>query len=505
MADPVLTTMGLTKRFGPVQALSEVDFTLERGELHALLGVNGAGKSTFIKVLSGVYTRDAGVVTVDGRSVDFRTPADAIASGIAAVQQHPELVPDLNGYENIFLGREGARRGLLSRVDPEELKRRGDELLARFPIAIDLGRPVGGLSAVVREIVAVLQALSRTGIRVLILDEPTSTLTEVEKVALFRMIATLKSSGIAIIYITHRLEEVLQVADRLTVFRGGRLIATKVVAEAASQRLSLAELMLGESVGHVFPPKRAAPGDGEPILFEVDGLRSAGRFDDVRFSVRRGEIVGIFGLVGSGLDELSKAMFGVMPADGGQIRVEGRPVAVTSPQRALEAGLFLVPGDRRSEGLTLARSTIFNTTIAKLGKASTPFGLLRWRANRRRTRALADQVALTPPLLDRPVAGFSGGNQQKIVVAKGLFTEAKVYLFVEPTIGVDIGARAKLYALMRGLADKAAVVVMSTDCDEVFGLVDRSFALYKGRQVSAPSASIGREQLLTAGMMGRPA
>lgn len=503
MADPVLATTGLSKRFGPVQALSAVDFTLESGELHALLGVNGAGKSTFIKILSGVYTKDAGDVVIAGKAVDFRTPADSIASGVAAVQQHPELVPDLNGYENIFLGREGGRRGFFARVDATELKRRGDELLARFPIAIDLSRPVESLSAVEREIVAVLQALSRDGIRVLILDEPTSTLTEVEKVALFRMIATLKKSGIAIIYITHRLEEVLQIADRLTVFRGGQLIATMTVAEANAQHLSLAELMLGESMGHIFPPKLPGPADGQPILFEVDGLRSAGHFDEVRFDVRRGEIVGIFGLVGSGLDELSKAIFGAEPSDTGTLKVEGTPITVSSPRQALQKGLFLVPGDRRSEGLNLTRSTIFNTTVAKLGRAANPFGLLRRRANRTRTRSLAEEVALTPPLLDRPVGSFSGGNQQKIVVAKGLFTEAKVYIFVEPTIGVDIGARAKLYALMRGLASKAAVVVMSTDCDEVFGLADRSFALYKGRQVSEPSASISREQLLTAGMMGR--
>ena len=502
MADIVLRTTGLTKHFGSVHALTDVDSTLERGEIHALLGVNGAGKSTFIKILSGVYSKTSGDIEIDGAPVAFQTPRDAIDHGIATVQQHPELIPDLDGYQNIFLGREGGRPGLFRRIDHAALRRRGDALLARFPVDIDLSKPVGSLSAVEREIVAVLQALSHSDIRVMILDEPTSTLTEIEKGVLFRMMAALKASGIAIVYITHRLEEVVELADRFTVFRGGRRIVTMDAAEVRDRSLSIAELMLGEALEDVYPPKRSEPATGTPA-FEVRGLRLEGAFEPVDFEVRHGEIVGIFGLVGSGLDELSKSMFGVEPEHTGEIKVGGRAVEPRSPREALAAGIFLVPGDRRSEGLTLTQNSVFNIKLAGLDRASGPLGLLRGGANRRRARELASIVSLTPPNLDLPVSGFSGGNQQKIVVAKGLFTEAAVYVFVEPTIGVDIGARSRLYALIRDLAERAAVVVMSTDCDEVHGLSDRSFALYKGRQIGAASATVTRNELLNAGIMGR--
>lgn len=502
MTDVVLRTIGLTKRFGSVKALSDVDFSLEKGEIHALLGVNGAGKSTFIKILSGVYSKTSGDIEINGTPVTFQGPRDAIDHGIATVQQHPELIPDLDGYQNIFLGREGTKPGLLSRINHTELRRRGDALLARFPVEIDLSRPVGALSAVEREIVAILQALSHSDIRVMILDEPTSTLTELEKGVLFRVMATLKAAGIAIIYITHRLEEVVELADRFTVFRGGCRIATMNASEVQAKSLSLAELMLGEALDHIYPPKRSAPAVGAPA-FEVRGLKVTGAIENVTLDVRHGEIVGVFGLVGSGLDELSKAVFGAEHVAAGEIRVSDRLVAPRSPREALKAGIFLVPGDRRAEGLTLSQNSIFNIKLAALDRASGPLGLLKRGANRRHAKDLATTVALSPPNLDLPVSGFSGGNQQKIVVAKGLFTEAQVYIFVEPTIGVDIGARSRLYALMRELAERAAVIVMSTDCDEVYGLSDRCFALYKGRQIGAPSPTTTRNELLTAGIMGR--
>lgn len=336
----------------------------------------------------------------------------------------------------------------------------------------------------------------------MILDEPTSTLTEVEKGVLFRMMAALKASGIAILYITHRLEEVIEIADRFTVFRGGRRIATMDAADIQSKDLSLAELMLGESVGHIFPPRPTCPPSGA-VALSVRKLRRPGVFDGVDFEVRHGEIMGIFGLVGSGLDELSKALFGVDRAESGTIVIDGQEVRSRSPREALKNGIFLVPGDRRAEGLTLTQSSVFNIKLADLDRASGPLGLLRRRGNRRRARELAAEVALTPPNLDRPVSSFSGGNQQKIVIAKGLFTEAKVYIFVEPTVGVDIGARSKLYALMRSLAERAAVIVMSTDCDEVHGLADRSFALYKGRQIAPAAGAMSRNDLLTAGPIGQ--
>ncbi|MCB1354861.1 MAG: sugar ABC transporter ATP-binding protein [Rhodobacteraceae bacterium] len=500
MALPALTATSMTKRFGPFVALHDIDFSLEPGEIHALLGVNGAGKSTFIKILSGIHVKDGGRIELAGREVHFHSPQDAIRAGIATVQQHPELVPDISGYENIFLGRESEGGSLFARMDRKALERRGQALLKRFPVEIDLSRKVGEMPAVEREIVAILQALAGEHIRVLILDEPTSTLTEVEKDILFRLMANLRESGIAIIYITHRLDEVYEIADRFSVFRGGRRVATVAVTEAREKRLSLAELMLGETLGEVFPEKNAAPSRGEAVL-EVRGLARAGAFEDLTFTARRGEILGVFGLVGSGIDELSKVLFGAMPPDRGAMRLLGHEASFASPSEALARGIFLVPGDRRSEGLTLSRSSIFNMTLAKLDKASRRGGLMRRPDNLRAARRLAEEVTLQPPDIGAPVGRFSGGNQQKVVIAKGLYTEAELYIFVEPTVGVDIGARSRIYGLMRELSRKAAVIVMSTDCDEVFGLADRTIALYRGKRVPAPE-DMPRGDLLMAGILG---
>ncbi|MGQ3214243.1 sugar ABC transporter ATP-binding protein [Shinella sp.] len=501
MTAPALRARAISKRFGPVNALSDVDFVLEAGEVHALLGVNGAGKSTFIKILSGVYRKDEGTIEVGGETIDCRNPKEAIQHGIATVQQHPELVADFSGYENIFLGREAARPGLFLRIERSDLTRRADALLARFPVEIDLSKAVAEMSAVERETVAILQALAGDGIRILILDEPTSTLTEVEKTVLFRLINTLREGGISVLYITHRLEEVMEIADRLSVFRGGRMVGTMTVADVRDRDLSLAELMLGEALDHVFPAKADASALGEEVL-AVRGLTSHNAFSNIGFDLRRGEILGIFGLVGSGADELAKVLFGALPADAGSVAIKGRRIAPRSPREALKEGIFLVPGDRRVEGLALTESSIFNITLGNLNRASGIAGILKRSGNRRASAEFAARLGLSPPNLAMPVSGFSGGNQQKIVVAKGLFADADVYIFVEPTVGVDIGARAKLYGLMRELSRSAGVIVMSSDCDEVHGIADRTFALYKGRQVAAPAGLQTRNQLLMAGIMG---
>ena len=500
MAEPVLRMIDIDKRFGPVAALTAANFTLERGEIHALLGVNGAGKSTLVKILSGVYVKDAGTIEINGRLAELSDPGSAIEQGIASVQQHPELVGDLSGYENIFLGQEGAKPGLFRRIDRAAIGQRTKALLQRFPIAIDLSAPVAKLQPVEKEIVAVLHALRRSDIKVLILDEPTSTLTRVEKVQLFEMMRTLKAAGVAIVYITHRLEEVFEIADRFTVFRGGRNVATLSSAEAARRDVSIPQLMLGGTLDALYPEKNAAGSTGE-VLLEARNLSHASGFRDVNFSLRRGEVLGVFGLVGSGIDELAKTLFGAARPVDGELRLKGERVTLRGPRDALRRGIFLIPGDRRTEGLVLSRNVTFNTTLAHLGRASW-FGWLRFRRNRGAVGRLAKQVDLSPPHLWRIASAFSGGNQQKIVVAKGLFRQAETYIFVEPTVGVDVGARAKLYALIRDLSSTAGVIVMSSDCDEVFGLSDRVMALYRGRMPFGPGRDHTRDQLLAAGIMG---
>jgi ABC-type sugar transport system ATPase subunit len=500
MATPILSVRGLDKRFGPVAALASVDFALEAAEIHALLGVNGAGKSTFVKILSGVYLKDAGSIAINGAAVEFSGERDAISAGITSVQQHPELIGDLSGYENIFLGQETDKPGLFRRIDHPMMRRRAQSLLERFAIAIDLTAPVSSLQPVEKEIIAILHALYRSDMKVLILDEPTSTLTRVEKVKLFELMRSLKASGVAIIYIPHRLEEVFEVADRFTVFRAGRNVATFTAEEASRRQISIPRLMLEGELGDLYPPKRAQP-PGE-MLLEVASLTDAKAYHAVSFHLRRGEILGIFGLVGSGIDELAKTLFGVTKPISGEIRLKSKRVVLSGARDALRRGIFLVPGDRRAEGLVLTRNVTFNVTLANLGRASWFGGLLRFGRNRRLTADLAERIDLNPPHLWRIASKFSGGNQQKIVVAKGLFRQAETYIFVEPTIGVDIGARAKLYALIRELSKKAGVIVLSSDCDEVYGLSDRVMALYKGRVPADGGVPVTRDQLLSAGIMG---
>ena len=498
--DTILDARGIEKRFGDVLALDQVDFDLKRGEIHALLGVNGAGKSTLIKILSGVHAKTGGTITIGGEAFELGTPRAAIEAGIAVVQQHPELVPDLTGAENIFLGQEARKPGLFRRLDRSDIAERARLLLQRFPIAIDLNARLADMPPVEREIVAILHALRLQDARILILDEPTSTLTEREKGSLFAMMRTLQASGIAIIYITHRLEEVFEIADRFTVFRGGRNVATMTVAAAKAGRVSIPNLMLNEVAGETFPP-RGTLSDGE-IILEARSLTAVGVFNKLSFQARRGEILGIFGLVGSGADEVSKTLFGATAADSGEILLRGKKQSFRSPADALAKGIFLVPGDRRTEGLTMDEDAIFNMTLSNLGRASYG-GLMRFSKNRQAARALMQRVDLQPLKLGRPLRKFSGGNQQKVVIAKGLYRKADVYIFVEPTVGVDIGARAKIYALMRELSEEAAVIVMSSDCDEVHGVADRTVALYKGNAMGQPSREMTLDQLLHAGIMGR--
>jgi ribose transport system ATP-binding protein len=500
MSTPVLRMTGIEKRFGSVTALSSVAFSLERGEIHALVGVNGAGKSTLVKILSGVYSKDAGLIEIDGQAVEIADPGDAIERGIASVQQHPELVGDISGYENIFLGQEGRKPGLFQRMDRNGMVRRAEALLTRFPIDADLAAPVAKLSAVEREIIAVLHALRRNDAKVLILDEPTSTLTTVEKVQLFAMMRALKAAGVAIVYITHRLEEVFEIADRFTVFRNGKNVATYTSAEAARENVSIPRLMLEGELGDLYPAKNGdRPGE---VLLEVRDLGRAHKFSGVNFNLRRGEIIAVFGLVGSGIDELAKTLFGALQPHNGEIFLKGKPVRLAGPRDALQRGIFLVPGDRRTEGLVMTRNVTFNSTLAHLTRASWLGGIMRFRANRRTVADLGSQVDLQPPHLWRAASAFSGGNQQKIVVAKGLFRQGETYLVMEPTVGVDVGARAKLYALIRKLSESAGVIVLSSDCDEAFGLGDRVMALYKGRVSSQLSRSTTRDQLLAAGITG---
>ena len=498
----ILDMTGISKRFGSVVALDRVNFSVVSGEIHALLGVNGAGKSTLVKIISGLYSPDHGELRLEGEVKRIQSPRDAIDCGIATVQQHPELVGDLSGYENIFLGQEGERHGLFDRVDRRAMSRRAQQLLERFPIEIDLTTKIRRMEVVEREIVAILHALKQDHIRLLILDEPTSTLTHREAEKLFEVMRTLKKSGIGIIFITHRLEEVFEVADRVTVFRDGRSVSTFATADGAHDEASISRLMLQEDMGELYPEKGDRVGmHAEPTL-EAKSLSLDGAFQDVDLALRPGEIVGGFGLVGSGIEALAMTLYGAQQPSSGQVIIRGKPMRLAQPRDALRRGVFLIPGDRKTEGLTLSKNVTFNATLASLGRASLPGGLLRRARNNATVAEILEGLELRPPQLWRKAREFSGGNQQKIVLSKGLFRQADVYIFVEPTVGVDIGARSKLYTLIRQLSAAAAILVLSSDFDEVYGLADRVFALYRGRVSIQPSRDVSRDVLLSGGLVG---
>lgn len=498
---PVLSVRGLKKQFGAFTALDQVDFDIVPGEVHALLGINGAGKSTLIKILSGLLTADSGEITVGGDICKFSSARDAHDTGISAVQQHPELVDNFTVLENIFLGQETANHNMFSWLHKDANRDEAKRLMERYPLKLDLDAKLYSLGKVEKEIVAILHALKNEDTKILILDEPTSTLTNVEKAELFEAVKVLKASGVAVIYITHHLEEVYEIADRFTVMRGGKIVKTLTTAEARASDISIPLLMLNQELDNIYP----APTDHGrqlELVFSARSLTQTGKFHDISFDVCKGEIVGLFGLVGSGADELSKCLFGVSELDAGELQLAGRKVSFKNPREALDHGVFLVPGDRKSEGLVGRDNTIFNTTLSAPGRSSNRIGIKRFRRNSQDVKKLAARVELDPLDLGRRAENFSGGNQQKIVLTKALFRGAALYILVDPTVGVDIGARSKIYSVIRELTKDAGVLLISHDCDEVHGLCDRTAAMFKGRLMSKISADLSRDDLLATGTLG---
>ena len=502
IVDPLSLHMtGIVKDFPGLRALDGVEFSLAAGEVHALLGINGAGKSTLIKILSGVYRKDAGEIRVHDVPVEITSPQAAMECGVATVYQDPQMVPSFTGCENIFLGAETEAGGLFSRIDRKGLRARAEALLERFPVEVDLDRPVGELGPVQRESIAVLRALSRENMSILVLDEPTSILTRSEIDVLFRQIRMLAERGISIIYITHRLDEVFEIAERFTVLRDGRNVATCRTDESDADHARIAELMLGKKLATVYPEKGG--GAGEDVM-SVESLGFAGAFEDVSFTAARGQVLGIFGLVGSGTDELCKVLFGILRGTTGSIVMHGRAVVHRSAGDAIDDGLFLIPGDRRAEGQIADEAVSFNMTLANLGRVSGVSGLINHRKEQADADQLVSQLAVKTPTVNETVSLLSGGNQQKVVIAKGLYADSEVYVFQEPTVGVDVGAKAGIYRLIRDLSRDKAVVVVGSDCEEVYGLCDRAMVMYKGRVVTdTPVADVRLEEMLLYGLTGR--
>jgi len=467
----------IEKTFPSLKALDSIELNVEAGEVRALVGMNGAGKSTLIKILSGALARDSGDILIDGEEVHITNPTEAMHCGIATVYQDPELVQTFTGYENLYLGNEKQRLHAFTRVARRNLKERSAELLREFPLSVDLSKTADEMATIDREIVSVLRALAKRS-KILLLDEPTSILTEKEKKVLFEVIKHLTSTGVSILYVTHRLDEINEICDSVSVLRDGRNVTTLRVDDGLDQAY-IAELMLGRKLEALYPAKE----DDDPgaVLLQTVGLTYEDKFRDVSLVSRENEILGIFGLVGSGIDELSKVLFGALTKTSGELVIDGKPVNTKSPKAAIRANVFLIPGDRHAEGMIGEQSIAGNVTIANIAKVSTRvFGVLRKGKERRDVLGMIDSLSIATPDEKKKVGELSGGNQQKVVVAKGLFTDAKIYIFCEPTSGVDVGTKFSIYQIMRDLAKTAGVILISSDCEEVFGMADRIMVLNRG-------------------------
>ena len=499
-SQPLLQMTGIVKQFPGVLALGGVDLDVRAGEVHCLLGQNGAGKSTLIKVLSGVYEHDEGTVTWDGAEVSVSPPAKAIDLGIATIYQELDLVPHLDVAENIFLGHELSRGGFMQRT---RAHREARDLLDR------LGHPeiaptriVGGLSPAKQQIVSMARALSRDT-RLLILDEPSAVLDQEEVKNLFRVIHGLTAEGVAVVYISHRLEEIREIGDRITVLKDGRTVGTGLAA-ADTPTADLIRLMTGRSIEYAFPPRTTPRSEQADVVLEVRDLSLAGVFSGVDLTVRAGEIVGLAGLVGAGRSEILETLYGARRASTGTVSVGGRRVRRGSVGAAVHAGVGLCPEERKSQGLLLDESVYSNITIASLLRFAR-LGFLDRGEEKRHAEELAERLDIRPAGVTRPARNLSGGNQQKVVLARWLLRECRVLLLDEPTRGVDVGARTEIYMLIRSLADAGvAVVVVSSEIEEVLGLADRVLVVREGEVVrESAAAAIDEAGVLDLVMEGK--
>lgn len=480
------------KRFGAVQALTEVDLGLERGQVHALVGENGAGKSTLGRLLAGVHAPDGGAMLVDGRSVSYNSPRDALVDGITIIAQELTLVPQRSVADNVFLGSEIGRWGWIRR---REVRARYLELAAEVGFDIDPSAIVGTLRLADQQKVEILRALAR-GAELIVMDEPTAALSAGEVDRLLDVIRGLRDRGTTVVFVTHFLDQVLAVADTVTVLRDGRLIDHRPAADQTADDLVAA--MLGRPMDTMFPPKVPAIAGPRPLL-SIRGLSRRGAFDDVSFDIFPGEILGIAGLVGSGRTEVLRGIFGADRVDSGVVELDGRPVSIRSPRDAVRRGLVLVPESRKDEGLILTASIRGNITLPHLGRISR-LGWLNGAREARSAEGAAESVGVRGAALRAPVSSLSGGNQQKVLFAKWLLERPRVLLVDEPTRGVDVGARRTIYELLANLAaDGMGIVMVSSDAEEVLGVSHRVVVMRQGRVVDELiGADVREDRLITA-------
>ena len=481
---PLLEATGIDKRFGGVVALRDAAFACEAGEIHALLGENGAGKSTMVKILCGVQPADAGTVVYRGQPVSHRNPAEATAAGIVPVFQELSVIPDLSVAQNLYLEREPRTR--LGLVDGRRMQRDAAALLGRLGFGgIDPAANIRDLPLAERQLVEIAKALGRDPV-VLVLDEVTSALNRQQVEQVFAAVRRLCDGGTGVVFISHRMDEVRALCDRATVFRDGQTVGTVEVARASTDEI--VRMMIGRPLREAFPPRPPLPPDAPPLL-DVRHLTWGGDLRDVSLTVRAGEVLGLSGLEGQGQGDLLFALFGVYAGVGGEVLMRGRPVRLDGPRGAMAADLALVPEDRKTQGLILPLPVGENMTLATLADVSR-LGVVDPAREAAATGRMTGALAIKTPSMDVPVRSLSGGNQQKVAIAKWLLTDAKVILMHDPTRGIDVGAKQEIYALIRELtAAGNGIVLFSTDLAEVVGLCDRALVMYEGmvaRELSGP-------------------
>ncbi len=491
---PILEIRGVAKRFDATQALEDVSLALRPGEIHALLGENGAGKSTLIKIITGVHQPDRGQILLAGRPVTIRSAAEAQRLGVAAIYQEPLLFPDLNVAENIFISHQD--RGAV--VGWRDMFREADKILAELGMTLDVRKPARGLTLAAQQSVEIAKAIS-LNVRVLIMDEPTASLSAHEVQELFKLVRDLKRQGVAILFVSHRMEEVFEIADKITVFRDGRLISTRTRLEATPRR-AIAD-MVGREIDLTKARTTCAR---KEVVLSVADLGRQGVFEGVSFDLHRGEVLGFAGLIGAGRTDVGLALFGIEPATSGTILVGGNPVIVRTARDGMDLGIAYVSEDRRQLGLVLPMSIFANITLPILRRYLSRLGLVRTGLERRTADAFRERLAIRTPSVDLEVAKLSGGNQQKVMLSKWLNTNPSVLILDEPTRGVDVGSKAEVHAIIGQLAAEGiGVIVISSDLPEVLVLSDRVLVMREGRQMAILDRAEANEETVMTAAMGQ--
>ena len=463
---------GIDKSFGSNQVLKDAGFLLKDGEVHALMGENGAGKSTLMKILTGVYTKDAGTIYVDGQEVSYKNPQEAEKAGIVFIYQELNVLFDLTVEENLFMGKEITKK--FGVCDKKAMRAKAQEIMDRMGVKIPVNAVMSDLSVGQQQMVEICKALM-VDAKVIIMDEPTAALTQSETEALFEVMNALRKKGVSIVYISHRMEEIFELCDRITILRDGQYIGTRNICDITMD--DVVQMMIGREIGERFPKRESSIGEE---VFRVEGLTHEKLFRDVNFSVRAGEVLGVSGLMGAGRTEIMQAIFGNLPVVSGKVFIEGKEVSIKNPRQAIAAGIGFITEDRKTEGLLLEKSIAENIELANLNKVSKRSVLSRKQGAELVKRGIEEfRIKCFGP--EHECGNLSGGNQQKVVLAKWIYTDPKILILDEPTRGVDIGAKKEIYNVINEMAAKGvAVIMVSSELPEVLGMSDRIMVVHEG-------------------------